>query len=68
MRPVQPSTIREGTKYLALKMMATTATEVTTSVPAARRARTRDQPDTGSNSDVTVLSRRQNLQDEEQMV
>ncbi len=31
-------------------------------------ARSRDQPDTGSNSPATVLSRCQNLQDDEQMV
>jgi len=33
-----------------------------------RRARPRDQPDTGSNSTATVLSRCQNLQDNMQMV
>ena len=33
-----------------------------------RQARPRDQPDTGSNSTATVLSRCQNLQDNEQMV
>ena len=63
---LQPS--GSGTKYIALKMMATAATHTTTSAPPPRRARSGNQPDTGSSPDVTVLSRCQNLQDEEQMV
>ena len=53
---------------IAWKLMVTGENYAAKSASAARRAQRRDQPDTGSNSTATVLSRCQNLQGNEQMV
>ena len=56
------------TARVAWKLMVTGDSYAAKSASAARRARPRDQPDTGTNSTATVLSRCQNLQAKEQMV
>ena len=62
---LQPS--GDSMKRVAWKTMVTGENHIEISVPATA-ARSRDQPDTGSNLTATVLSRCQNLQDNEQMV
>ncbi len=52
---------------IAWKLMVTGESYAAKSTPL-RQCAPRDQPDTGSNSTATVLSRCQNLQDNEQMV
>ena len=57
------------TAGIAWKLMATGQSYATnTTAGCDSWCRLEDQPDTGSNSSATVLSRRQNLQNNEQMV
>lgn len=53
---------------IAWKLMVTGETYAATSAPIASAATAQNQSDTGSNLTATVLSRRQNLQGDEQMV
>ena len=53
---------------VAWKLMVTGDSYAAKSAPAALANAAEDQPDTGSNSVATVLSRCQNLQAKEQMV